>query len=189
LEHSHLLVDDSAEAGLALDDGIGNAHLAAEGGQEDDELNGVDIIGNEDERGLLVLDQANDVVETVLDNIRLLADVLLLLALLDGGGLLEETLLLLGLGLRAVLVEELEDLSGSVLVEHVLELGDRRRDLQAHAEDLLLALEADVLGPLDHAREVALGLDGLADAEVARPLLKKRVLQACQHIPWLRADP
>lgn len=169
-------MDDSSETGLALDDGIGDAHLAAESGQEDDQLNGVDIVGDEDERGLLVLDEADNVVETVLDDVGLLADVLLLLALLDGGGLLEETLLLLRLGLRAVLVEKLEGLGGSVLVEHVLELGDRWGHLQAHVKDLLLALETDILGPLHHAREVALGLDVLADTEVARPLLDQRVL-------------
>lgn len=100
-------MDDSAESGLALDDGIGDTHLAAEGGEEDDELDGVDIVGDKDERSLLVLNKANNVVETVLDSVRLLGNVLLLLALLDGGGLLEETLLLLDLGLRAVLVEEL----------------------------------------------------------------------------------
>ena len=174
-------MDDGSEPGLALDDGIGDAHLAAESGQEDDELNGVDIVGDEDERGLLVLDQADNVVEAVLDDVGLLADVLLLLALLDGGGLLEETLLLVRLGLRAVLVEELESLGGSVLVKNLLELGDRRRHLQAHVEDLLLALEADILGPLNHARQVALGLDGLADTEVPGPLLDERVLEGCQH--------
>jgi hypothetical protein len=173
---TNLLVDNSSETGLALDDGVRDTHLAAESGQEDNKLNGVDIVGDEDESGLLVLNQANNVVETVLDNVGLLGDILLLLALLDGGGLLEETLLLLGLGLGAVLVEELESLGGSVLVKNLLELGDRRRDLQAHVKDLLLALEADILGPLCHAREVALGLDVLADTEVACPLLDQRVL-------------
>lgn len=115
-------------------------------------------------------------VQTVLDSVGLLADVLLLLALLDGGGLLEETLLLLGLGLRAVLVEELEGLGGGVLVENVLELGQGRRNLETDLEDLLLALEADVLGPLDHAGDVALGLDVLADTEVAGALLDEGVL-------------
>lgn len=173
-------MNDSAEPGLALDDGVGNAHLAAEGGEEDDELDGVDIVGDEDERRLLVLNEADNVVETVLDNVGLLADVLLLLALLDGGGLLKKTLLLLGLGLGAVLVEELEGLGSRVLVEDVLELGDRRGNLEAEVEDLLLALETDVLGPLHHARQVAAGLDVLADAVVARPLLDERVLGLCQ---------
>lgn len=173
---AYLLVDHCAETRLALHDGVRNTHLAAESGQEDDQLNGVDIVGDEDQGSLLVLNKADDVVETVLDDVGLLGDILLLLALLDGGSLLEETLLLLGLGLRAVLVEELEGLGGGVLVEDVLELGDRRGDLQAHVEDLLLALEAHILGPLDHAGDIALGLDVLADTEVAGTLLDKRVL-------------
>lgn len=171
-------MDDSAETGLALDDGVRDTHLLAEGRKEDDELNGVNIVGDEDKRSLLVLDQTNNVVETVLGSVGLLGDILLLLALLDGGGLLEETLLLLGLGLRAILVEELESLGGGVLVENVLELGESRGNLQAHLKDLLLALEADVLGPLDHTAHVTLGLDVLTDAEVTGALLDQRVLQA-----------
>lgn len=171
-----LLVDDSAETGLALDNGVRDTHLLAQGRQEDDKLDGVNIVGDEDQRGLLVLDEADNVVETVLDSVGLLADILLLLALLDGGGLLEETLLLLRLGLGAVLVEELESLGSGVLVENVLELRKSRGNLQAHLEDLLLALEADILGPLHHAGDIALGLDVLADTKVAGTLLDQGVL-------------
>ena len=171
-------MDDRAETGLALDDGVGDTHLAAEGGEEDDKLNGVNIVGDEDESGLLGLDEGDNVVETVLDDIGLLADVLLLLALGDGGGLLGKTLLLVGLGLRAVLVEELEGLGGSVAVKNVLELGDRRRDLQAHVQDLALALQTDVGGPFDEAGQVATGLDVLANTEVLRAALNERVLRA-----------
>lgn len=169
-------MDDGTETGLALDDGVGDTHLLAERGKEDDELNGVNIVGDEDERRLLVLDETDNVVETVLDSVRLLADVLLLLALLDGGGLLQETLLLLGLGLRAVLVKQLESLGGGVAVEDVLELSERRGNLEAHRQNLLLALEADILGPPHHAGKVAAGLDVLADGEVTGALLNKRVL-------------
>jgi hypothetical protein len=171
-----LLVDNRAETGLALDYGVWDTHLAAEGGQEDNELDGVDIVGDQDKGGLLVLNETNNVVETVLDGVGLLGDVLLLLALLDGGGLLQETLLLLGLGLRTVLVEELESLGSGVAVQDVLELSNRRWDLQAEVEDLLLALKTDILGPSDHAREVAFGLDVLADTEVTGALLDERVL-------------
>jgi hypothetical protein len=170
-------VDDRAETGLALDDGVGDTHLAAEGGEEDDKLNGVDIVGDEDESGLLGLNEGDNVVETVLDDVGLLADVLLLLALGDGGGLLGKTLLLVGLGLRAVLVEELEGLGGGVAVKNVLELGDRRRDLQAHVQDLALALQTDVGGPFDEAGQVATGLDVLANTEVLRAALNERVLR------------
>ena len=173
----YLLVDNSTETSLALDDSIRDAHLAAESGKEDNQLNGVNIVGDEDERSLLVLNETDNVVETILDGIRLLANVLLLLASLNGGGLLEETLLLLGLGLRAVLVEELEGLSSGVAVKGGLELSDGWGDLEAHVQDLLLALETDIFGPLHHAREVALGLDVLADTEVTGALLDERVLE------------
>lgn len=76
-----------------------------------------------------------------------LAGILLLLSLLDGGGLGEESLLLLDLGFRSVLVEKLEGLGGGVAVKGVLELSDGRWDLQAEVEDLLLALQADILWP------------------------------------------
>lgn len=173
---NYLLVDDSSETSLALDDGVRDTHLAAQSRQEDNELNGVDVMGDQNKRGLLILDQADNVVETVLDGVRLLADILLLLALLNGGGLLEETLLLLGLGLRAVLVEELEGLGSGVAVQGVLELSNRRRDLEAHVQDLLLALQADVLRPLHEAGDIALGLDVLADTEVAGALLDEGAL-------------
>jgi hypothetical protein len=171
-----LLVDDCSETSLALDDGVRNTHLAAESGEEDNQLNGVDVVSNKDERSLLVLNETNNVVETVLDSVGLLGDILLLLALSDSGGLLVETLLLLSLGLGAVLVEELEGLSSGVAVEGVGELGDRRRDLETQVQDLLLALKTDIFGPLDEAGEVALGLDILTNTEVAVASLEEGVL-------------
>lgn len=176
----YLLVHDSAQTSLALDDAVRDTHLAAQSRQEDNQLDGVDVMGDENQRSLLVLNQANDVVETVLDGVGLLAHILLLLALGNGGGLTVQTLLLLGLGLGAVLVEELEGLGGQVAVQGVGELSDRRRNLQAEVQDLLLALQADIGGPLDEARQVALGLDVLADAEVARALLEEGVLRKGQ---------
>ena len=59
------------------------------------------------------------------------------------------------------LVEELEQLRRSVLVEGVRELRDGGGNLQALVQDDLLALEADVLGPLDEAGEVGGGLNVL----------------------------
>jgi hypothetical protein len=64
---SGLLVDDGTETGLALDDDVRNTHLPAESGKEDDELNGVDIVGDDDESRLLGLNEGNSVVETVLN--------------------------------------------------------------------------------------------------------------------------
>lgn len=111
-DSSGLLVDDRTETGLALDDNVGDTHLAAECGKEDNQLDGVNVVGDQDERGLLVLDEADNVVQTELGGVGLLGDILLLLALGDGGSLLGQALLLLGLGLGAVLVKDLESLGG-----------------------------------------------------------------------------
>src|ERR1700733_12840276 len=116
-------------------------------------------------------------VEAVFDSVWFLADIFFLLAFRNGSSLLSQTLLLLGLSLGSVFVEELESLSGGVSVQNVLELGNRRGDFEAEVEDLLLALKTDILGPPHHAGEVALGLDVLADAIVARTLLNEGVLR------------
>lgn len=169
-------MDNSTKTSLALDNGVRDTHLTAESRKENNQLNGVNVVGNQNKRSLLVLNQTDNVIETVLDVVGLLADVLLLLALGNSGGLSVDTLLLLSLGLRAVLVEELEGLSGSVAVKGVLELRDGGGDLEAHVQDLLLALKTDILGPLDEAGKVTLGLDVLADTEVTGALLDERVL-------------
>jgi len=67
-----LLVDYCAETSLALNNDVGDTHLAAESGKEDDELNRVNIVGNDDEGGLLGFNESNNVVKTVLDEQRLL---------------------------------------------------------------------------------------------------------------------
>ena len=95
-------MNDRAETSLALDDDIGDTHLAAESGEEDDELNGVDIIGDDNERCLLCLNESDDVVKTVLDKQRLLGRVGLVVCLAlssrSGGRGKAVVLLLLGLG-------------------------------------------------------------------------------------------
>jgi len=173
-----LLVDDSSETSLAFDDGVRHTHLATESGKEDNQLDGVNIIGDEDEAGLLVLNEPDDVVETVLDHVWLLADLLLLLAISDSRSLLGQTLLLVGAAFRAVLLEELEGLCGGVAVKGVGELVERRGNLETHVEDLALALKANILRPLDHAGEVTAGLDVGTDTKVARAAFDERVLRA-----------
>ena len=66
-----LLVNDCAETGLGFNNHVRDTHLAAEGREEDDELDGVDVVRDNDERGLLRLDERNAVVEPVLDEERL----------------------------------------------------------------------------------------------------------------------
>jgi len=171
-----LLVNDRTETSLAFDYGVGNSHLSAKSWEENNKLNWVNVVGDENQRSFLVLNQTNDMVQSIFNSIRLLANILLGLALLDGSSLLQQSLLLLGLGFWAVLVEKLEGLSGGVTVEHVLELGNGRWDLEAHVEDLSLALKTDIFWPSDHTRQVSSRLDILTNAKVAGALLYERVL-------------
>ena len=67
-----LLVNDRTETSLALDNDIRDTHLAAESGKEDNELDGVNIVSDDDEGSLLGLYEGNSVVQTVLDEERLL---------------------------------------------------------------------------------------------------------------------
>lgn len=170
-----LLVDKCSQTGLGLDNAVRDTHLAAEGWEPDNEFNGVDIVGNDNEGGLLGFNEGSDVVDTVLDDNGLLA----LVDLVTGSSGLSgssKTGLLLNLGLGAVLVEELEELGSSVLVKSLVELVDSGRDLETLGQDGLLALETDVLGPLDVTGEVAGRLDVLTDSKVASVLLNEGVL-------------
>lgn len=84
----YLLVNDSPKTSLALDNGVRHTHLPAQRGEENDQLNGINIIGNEHQRGLLRLNERHNMVEAILDGVRLFAHVLLLLALGNRSSLL-----------------------------------------------------------------------------------------------------
>jgi len=48
-DSSSLLVNNCTKTGFALNDDVGDTHLAAESGEEDDELDWVYIVGDDDE--------------------------------------------------------------------------------------------------------------------------------------------
>ncbi|KAH3659830.1 hypothetical protein OGATHE_005875 [Ogataea polymorpha] len=62
------LVNKGSQSSLTLDDSVWNTHLSAQSWQEDNQLDWIDIVGNQHQFGLLVLNQRNNVVQTVLDN-------------------------------------------------------------------------------------------------------------------------
>ena len=167
-------MDDSSETGLALDNAVWDTHLAAESGQPDDNLNGVNIVSNDDEGSLLGLNQSGDVVDTVLDDKGLLGLGLLTLLHLSSSSS-GQTLLLLDAGLGAVLVDELEQLGGSVLVQDLGELVQSWGNLETLVQDLALTLEANIFGPLDIAGKILDGLDILTDTKVLGGLLDQGV--------------
>ena len=63
---SVLLVHELSKGGFSLDEAVGNVELSAEVRQPDDEFDGVNVVGNDNELGLLLLDEFGDVVESEL---------------------------------------------------------------------------------------------------------------------------
>ena len=59
------------EVGFSTEEAEGNALLPAEGGQEDDHLDWVDIMGDDNQLGLVLLNEGGHVVETILEMDRL----------------------------------------------------------------------------------------------------------------------
>ena len=167
---SGLHVAEFSKGSLTADKAERNFLLAAESGEMDNGLNGVDIVGNDNQLGLVLLNKSGNVVKTKLDEHGLGAG----LGILGLGSSLE-ALFLVGPGLRSVLSEQLEKLVGLVLVKSRLELGNGWGNLKTLHKNSLLSLDTDVARPLDHTGKIALGLDITSNTEVAGALLEKRV--------------
>lgn len=178
-----------------LDDAVGDSSFLAKMRQVDNQLNRIHIMSNNNQLGLLILDQPNAMIQPLLDEHGLVADLALLLAVLGNRlGLLDKTGPLLLLCLGTVLVQELEERGGGVLIEDVGELGNCRRNLESLLEDFLLALQTDIFWPFDVSGQVLAGLDvaacdgsertldqrreeGDTDSKVLGALLDERVLR------------
>jgi hypothetical protein len=134
-----LLTNELSQKSLGSNDAVRNLLLSAKVWQPEDQFNWVDVGGNDDQLGLLLLDESGDVVETALDHEWLLLVNGLLLGL--GLGFLDESLFLLLFVLRFVLLEEAGETLELVLGQSVGELVDDGRNLQSLEKDFLLSLE------------------------------------------------
>ena len=167
-------MDQAPPPGLALDDAVGNPHLAAQGRQEDHELDGIHIVSDHQQLGLLVLHQGGDRVDPCSkDRWPLGGDIAFAGGFLLSSG--QQPLLLLLLCLWSVLVGQLKHLSSCLSVQGLGELVNCRRHFQPLIENSPLPLQPDVAGPFDKAGEVPLGLDVLSNAKILGPLLKQGV--------------
>ena len=104
-----LEVDKLAKVGLSADEAEGNSLLSAEGGQVNNKLDWVNVVGDDNELGLVLLDEGGHVVETEFEVERLVT--------LLGGSLASLSIALqsVGLvlvGLRLVLGEQFKELAG-----------------------------------------------------------------------------
>jgi hypothetical protein len=104
-----LLVDELSESCLSLDEAIGDSLLSAESGEEHHHLEGVDVVGDNDELGLAFFDEGGHVVETELED-DWLGGLLGISATFLDLGFLQESLLLFLVGLGLVLSEQFKEL-------------------------------------------------------------------------------
>lgn len=64
---SGLFVNESAESGFILDDGIRDVHTLAKGGKEDDGFDGIDVAGNKNQLSLFLFNKVSNMVQTVFE--------------------------------------------------------------------------------------------------------------------------
>lgn len=124
-----LLSDKGSELGLALDDAVGDSLFSAELRKPDDQLDGSDIGSNDNELGLVVLNQVSDVVQSVFESDWLGSGVWLLALFFVGGQSLESGLLL-GLAFWVVLLQNSEQVLGCSFKQlgRFLGMGQRERE-------------------------------------------------------------
>ena len=86
----------------------------------------------------------------------------------------ESSSALLGV-LRCVLLQQLEEDVGLILIQGSGELCNCWGDLDPSEQDSFLPLEGDVLGPLDKSGKISCGLDTISYSEVSGLLFKERI--------------
>lgn len=106
---SGLLVDELTESSLALDEAVGNTLLSAESGEETHELDGLNVVSDNDELGLALLNESGNVVKTELEHVWLSTLLGVTAGLLGLSFLLESGLLILS-GLWLVFCEQFKKL-------------------------------------------------------------------------------
>src|SRR5271154_3273565 len=157
-------MNNSSKTGLALDNTIRNTSLLAKMRKINNQLNWVNIMRNNNQLSLLLLNQSNTMIQSLLDKDRFLPNLLILVTTLCNSlCFLDKSCSFLLRSFRTIFVEEFEDLGSVVLVEGVAKLGNCRRDLESFLKDLLLSLETNVRWPFYIASQVLFRLDCSTD--------------------------
>lgn len=159
-----LLMNECSESCLSLDEGVWDSLLSAECGDVENELDGINIVSNNDEFGCTILNESCDMVKSEFNGERLGSNLFILLSLDLVGSFSLESSCLLFMSLWLVLTEELEKLLGLVSLEGMGELGDLWGDLKSGHKNSLLSLHLNILGPLDESGKVLLVHDISADS-------------------------
>lgn len=168
-----LLVNKFSKVSLSSDEAEWHSLLSAESREEANHLDGVNIVGNDDHFGSSVFNKLGDMVQSILDVERLRG-----FGITFSGSRLLESGLFLGSSFRAIFSEQFKEFTGLIFFDSVLELSDCWWNLQSLHKNSLLALNSNILGPLNEASEVSLGLDVSPDSKVAWVLFEQRILFA-----------
>merc|ERR1712004_618943 len=170
-----LASNELTETGFAFDDAVGNVHLSAEGREEYNDLNWVDIMSDNDELSLFPLNKVDDPVDALSENSwpwgRLVG-----FTSSSSFSPSNEPLFLLLFVFRGVFAGEFEELSGGLLVQGLVELVQSWGNLEPLLDDGSLPLEFDVFGPSDESGEIPFRLDVTTDTEITRAFDKEGVL-------------
>ncbi len=177
---SVLLVNQPSQIGSSSNETVWNVHLSAKSWKPDDELNWVDVAGNDNQFGFSLLYKFSDMVQTefkvewsgLFDSF--FYDKNKFTFSLELSFLGKSFLLLLAI-FRRVLLQKLEEDFALIFLEGSGELSDGGWYFQSGKKDSFLSLESDVFGPFHESGQISGWLDVVTESEVSRPLFKKRV--------------
>src|SRR5271167_4294575 len=159
-------MNDSSKSCLPFDNTIRNTSLLTKMRKINNQLNRINIMRNNHQLSLLLLNQSNTMIQSLLHKHRFLSNFLILLTTLCNDlCFLDKSCSFLLTCFGTIFVEELEHLGSVVFIECVCKLSDCRRNLESFFKDLLLSLETDVLWPFYVASQVLFGLDCSTDSE------------------------
>jgi len=165
-----LLVDEGAKQSFGLHDAVRDLHLAAKGWQPDNKLDGIDISCDDNQLCLLLLHKVSHVVQT-----KLRVNGIVNSSVPGILGFFSEFCRFCFLGQWLVFVQQISDLIKLVPADRKLKLVDGRRNFQTRLKNLPLALKANISWPLHEPRHVALVLNIVSNAIVARFRREKRI--------------
>lgn len=171
---SGLLVNKFSKVSLSSDEAEWHSLLSAESREEANHLDGVNIVSNNNHLGSSIFNKLGDMVQSILDVERLGGFGLITFS----GSRFLESGLFLSSSLRAIFSEQFKEFTGLIFFDSVLELSDCWWNLQSLHKNSLLALNSNILGPLNETSEVSLGLDVSPDSKVAWVLFEQRILFA-----------
>lgn len=153
--------NELSQESLGLDNAVRNFLVSAQVRQPEDELNWVNIGGNDDQFGLLLLYESGNVVESAFEEMWLLFLYLFFVDFVFSLFLESFSFFLFVLWL--VFLQKREKSLLLIRAHCVGELVDDSWDLESVEEDFSLSLEQDVFWPLDVSCQVSFLLDVVAN--------------------------